>query len=114
MQVVLEIPPRIGDGDDLHLGFENAESDRDTTLKPDCTKARQDIVAALATLGERGERHAGFLNAVDVTACDPVASTLRDVLIKANQVGFGLRTENDLKRHAWRLSQSLRGGRAGA
>ena len=106
LQVVLKIPTRIGDGDDLHLGLENAESDRHTTLKPDGPKAREDVVAAPATLGKRGERHAGFLDAIEIAACDPVAGAFRDVLIEADQVGFGFGAENDIKRRAWWLSQS--------
>ena len=77
-------------------------------------KAWKDVVAAYATVWERRKRHAGCLDTVDVATRDLVAGTFCDVLVEADQVRLGFRTEYDLKRHAWRLSGSLRGGRADA
>jgi hypothetical protein len=76
------------------MGFENAESHSDTTHKPDCPKAGGGKRPGVCHAWKRGQHHAGVLDAVDRAACDPVTSALRDVLMKANQVGFARNTMN--------------------
>src|SRR5215468_2583580 len=111
---MLKIPPSIGDGHDFHLGFQNTECDCNAALEPNRAKTGQNVVATRSALRVGGKRNARFLDAVDVAAGNLVARLLRDAFVETDEVSLGFRAENDLKRHVWRLSHSLRDGLAGA
>jgi len=91
----LIVPTTEGDADDHDFGGRHLERDAGATFEAYDAQARTQVVAAMSTMREGFERHAGGLEPIDVAARDVVASFLRDVAIEVEQIRFRERAEGD-------------------
>jgi hypothetical protein len=104
LQFAFEIPPAIGNRNDLHPRFQNAEDDCHPALKADGAQAGQDIITASAALGEGRQGHTGITDASDIANRYLGTGLAGDVIVKFEESFFSLAAENNLMRLAWLLS----------
>ena len=103
-QLVLEIPPAIGNADYLHPRFQNPEGDCHPALKTDDAQTRLDVIVASAALWKGCQPQARLLNPPDISDGDFRAALVGNVVVKRIEVRGRIVAEYDLTRHAWQLS----------
>src|SRR5712664_1441315 len=92
-----EVLTAMENADDHHFGPLHLKDYGCPPLEADSPQARTDIVLPRAAFGKGGERKTGGLDPVDIGPGDLQTGFLGNVAIEFEQIGFGARTEADLK-----------------